>query len=79
MELIMVEDNVKYGRVVWFNFKRGFGFIQPDLGGADIFLYYSDLVMEGFKTVNKDQRVSYEVGMNIRGQPKAISVKIIHS
>jgi CspA family cold shock protein len=64
------------GTVVWF--AKGMGFICPDgkePNEADIFIHYSDIDMEGFKTLQKDQRVSYQVGKNLRGQDKAVSVK----
>jgi CspA family cold shock protein len=69
------ENKVYYGTVVWFN--KGFGFVKPDESDTDIFVHYSDIAMEGYKTLSKGQIVSYQIGTNRRGQPKAISVMVI--
>jgi len=68
------------GKVCWFNNKKGYGFISWEQEGKqqkDIFLHYSDILVDGFKTVPKDAEVEFEVGQNIKGDPKAINVKII--
>lgn len=68
------QAEVKYGVVAWF---RNFGFITPDgcvEGEQDIFVHYSDINIEGFRTLQKGQRVSFQMGLNVRGQPKAILV-----
>lgn len=66
------------GTVVWMDGKRGFGFIKPDgKDSKDIFCYWSDIVMEGFKVLRKDQRVEYEIGQAANGKPKAIEIKVI--
>ena len=49
------------GTVKWFNDAKGFGFIEPDGGGADVFAHFSAIAMEGFKTLKQGSRVSYEV------------------
>lgn len=67
---------VKTGTVVWFDAKKGYGFISQD-NEPDLFVHFSDINSEGFKTLQKDQKVSYEVGLNKRGQPKAVNVKLI--
>jgi cold shock protein len=78
MELVMSDSNVKQGIVSWFDPKKGFGFITPDdNSGVDIFVHFSDVNAEGFKTIYKDQRVSYKVGLNKRGQPKATNVTVL--
>lgn len=69
-------ENVKYtGTVVWFS--KGFGFIKPDGSDTDVFVHYSDIACEGYRTLQKDQKVSYELGLNKRDQPKAINVIVI--
>lgn len=65
-------NDKKTGKVVFF--KRGYGFIKPDDDSNDIFIHYSDIVMEGFKVLHKDDTVEYEIGSNIKGLPKAINV-----
>jgi len=64
------------GTVKWFNQTRGFGFITPADGGADIFVHYSALVDVGQRTLRDGDKVEYEV---IEGQkgPKAARVKIV--
>lgn len=50
---------MKTGTVKWFNSTKGFGFISPDDGGQDLFVHYSDVQMEGYRNLEKDQRVAY--------------------
>jgi CspA family cold shock protein len=63
------------GIVKWFNNKKGFGFIQQE-EGPDLFVHYSSIVSEGFKTLNEGDRVSFDVQESDRG-PKAINVNKI--
>lgn len=49
------------GVVKWFNDVKGFGFIEPEGGGDDIFAHYSAIQMEGFRTLRQGSRVSFEV------------------
>ena len=48
------------GTVKWFNDSKGFGFIAPDAGGADLFAHFQDIQSEGFKSLSENQRVSFE-------------------
>lgn len=48
------------GIVKWFNNAKGFGFIRPEQGGDDIFVHYSTIIVEGYKTLKPGQEVSYE-------------------
>lgn len=64
------------GKVVWFSSRTGFGFIAPHDGGEDIFCYWKNILMEGFKTLKPDQTVEYEIGSNDKG-PQAINIKVI--
>jgi len=81
MELVMSEDKaVYYGEVIFFDPKKGYGFATWDIDGVkqkDIFIHFSDLVMDGFKTVYKNQKISFSVGVNMRGEPKAICVEVL--
>ena len=61
------------GTVKWFNLEKGYGFITPDDNGADVFVHYSEIVGDGFLTLEEHQRVEYEVGEGRRG-PQAIGV-----
>ena len=72
----MDTDNTIYeGTVIWFS--KGYGFISWSKDGVaqkDIFCHYSDVNVEGFKTVSKGQKVTFSVGLNKRDQPKAVNV-----
>lgn len=64
------------GKVVWFDAKLGYGFISRS-NEVDLFVHYSDIISEGFKTLKKGQEVVYSVGLNNRKQPKAIEVAVV--
>ena len=55
------------GKVKWFNDLKGFGFIEPDEGGPDVFAHFSAIDMDGFKTLKEGSRVSYEVNQGPKG------------
>lgn len=55
------------GTVKWFNDAKGFGFIQPDGGGADAFAHFSAIQMEGFKSLKEGQRVQFELNQGAKG------------
>lgn len=55
------------GRVKWFNAKKGFGFIAPDDGGADLFVHHSEIRTEGYATLDEGQKVEFEVGQGKKG------------
>ena len=63
------------GMVIWFDPKAGYGFIARD-GQKDLFVHFSDIVCEGYKTLKKGQRVTYSIGKNNSGEPKAIEVTV---
>ena len=52
------------GTVKWFNNQKGFGFIQPDDGGKDVFVHISAVERAGLSTLNEGQKVSFEVVAN---------------
>jgi CspA family cold shock protein len=54
------------GTVKWFNATKGFGFIQPDEGGADVFVHISAVERSGMTSLNEGQKVSYELQMDPR-------------
>lgn len=55
------------GVVKWFNNAKGFGFIEPSEGGDDIFVHYSEIQNEGYKTLSRGQSVEYEVKEGPKG------------
>jgi cold shock protein len=63
------------GKVKWFNESKGWGFIEPDEGGDDIFVHYSAITGEGFKTLKEGQQVEYELQDGKNGKQQAVNVK----
>ncbi len=64
----------QFGSVKWFNDSKGFGFITPEAGGADLFVHFSEISAEGFRSLQENQRVSYTAGNGSKG-PQALNVK----
>lgn len=56
-----------YGTVKWFNDAKGFGFIEPEGGGADVFAHFSAVQMDGFRTLKQGGRVAYELVQGPKG------------
>ena len=56
-----------YGTVKWFNDAKGFGFIAPEDGSADVFVHFSAIQMDGFKTLAEGQEVEFEVESGAKG------------
>ena len=55
------------GTVKWFNAEKGFGFITPEAGGEDLFVHYSAIQAQGFKSLAEGQRVSFTVTQGQKG------------
>ena len=64
------------GTVKWFNAEKGFGFISNDEGGEDVFVHFSAIQGDGFKTLDEGQRVSFQVTQGSKGDQATDVVKI---
>ncbi|MDP9867447.1 MULTISPECIES: cold-shock protein [Streptosporangium] len=64
------------GTVKWFNAEKGFGFIAPDDGSADVFVHYSAINSGGYRTLEENQRVSFTTTQGQKG-PQADQVQVI--
>ena len=64
------------GVVKWFNAEKGFGFIAQDGGGAAVFVHYSNIAAEGYRSLDEGQRVEFEVTQGQKG-PQAEQVRPI--
>jgi CspA family cold shock protein len=63
------------GNVKWFNESKGFGFITPDDGSKDVFVHFSAIASEGFRTLAEGQQVTFDVEDGPKG-PQAINVRV---
>ena len=64
------------GKVKWFNGQKGFGFIQPDDGGKDVFVHISAVERAGISSLNEGQKVSYDLQQE-RGKTSAGNLKLL--
>ncbi|OUN01539.1 MAG: cold-shock protein [Firmicutes bacterium ZCTH02-B6] len=64
------------GTVKWFNAEKGYGFIQPDNGQGDVFVHFTAINAEGFRTLEEGQRVTFEIVQGQKG-PQAGNVTVI--
>jgi cold shock protein len=69
------ESDVATGTVKWFNPTKGFGFIQPDSGGKDVFVHISAVEKAGLSNLNEGAKVSYEIVAN-RGKESAENLRV---
>jgi CspA family cold shock protein len=70
------EEAVTQGTVKWFNAEKGFGFITPDGGGKDVFVHHTAIQSSGYRSLDENQRVSFEVVQGPKG-PQAEQVQPI--
>ena len=64
------------GRVKWFSDEKGYGFIEPEDGGEDLFVHYSEIVGEGFRTLEESSSVEFDVVDGRRGK-QASRVEVV--
>jgi CspA family cold shock protein len=67
---------MKIGTVKWFSAEKGYGFILPDDGGKDVFVHYSGIAGEGYRSLTEGQRVEYEVVQGPKGA-QAAAVRVV--
>lgn len=67
---------IQKGTVKWWNDSKGFGFLIPSDGGKDVFAHYTELRMDGFKTLIEGQAVEFELKVSERG-PEAKNIKLL--
>ncbi len=66
------------GKVKWFNTEKGYGFIQPEEGGKDVFVHISAVERSGLQTLKEDQMVSYELHNDTRrNKTSAVDLKVL--
>ncbi len=70
----MKEEDMATGTVKWFNAEKGYGFIQQDNGNADVFVHFSAIQTSGYRTLEENQRVEFEVTQGQKG-PQAEQVR----
>ena len=66
-----------HGTVKWFNETKGFGFISNDEGGDDVFVHFSAIVCDGFKTLQEGQKVTYDVEPDPKNADKLRAVNVV--
>ena len=64
------------GTVKWFNANKGYGFIEPDDGGKDVFIHISAVEKSGLKTLLENQKITFEINQD-KGRSSAANIKIV--
>lgn len=64
------------GVVKWFNPTKGYGFVQPDAGGADVFVHITAVQQAGLRTLNEGQKVTFELATN-KGKTSAVNLQVV--
>lgn len=75
-QLPVLTDELSYGAVRWFSEQKGYGFIAPDDGGEDVFVRFSSIERDGFRSLTDGQRVAFRRTTDARG-PRADAVHVI--
>ena len=64
------------GTVKWFNAEKGFGFISDDNGGEDVFVHFSSIISDGYKTLEEGQKVTYDIGEDPKNPSKVRALNV---
>jgi CspA family cold shock protein len=67
---------MQQGTVKWFNAEKGYGFITPESGGADVFVHHTAIQTKGFRSLDENQKVSFEVVQGPKGSQAANVAKL---
>jgi CspA family cold shock protein len=73
----MKDSPVAQGTVKWFNSQKGFGFIQPDGGGNDVFVHISAVERAGLSQLGEGQKISFETETGRNGKASAVNLKVL--
>jgi len=65
------------GTVKWFNAQKGYGFIQPEAGGSDVFVHIPAVERAGMSSLNEGQKVSYELEKGKQGKTSAVNLQAV--
>ena len=73
------EGPMKNGTVKWFNADKGYGFLADDEGGDDVFVHFSAIIADGFRTLNEGQKVTFDTEQDPKNPDKlrAVNVKVV--
>ena len=71
----MSESSDRRGTVKWFNGQKGYGFIQPDDGGKDVFVHISAVERAGLQTLNEGQKLSFAIERGQQGKSSAVNLR----
>lgn len=75
------ENEIYFGIVIWFSSKKGYGFIEWEMKGAkqeDLFIHFSDIDYQGFKTLQKGNKVQFKLGINRNNELKAVECLVLN-
>ena len=65
------------GTVKWFNNAKGYGFVTPDQGEQDVFIHFSAIAMDGYKTLKEGQKVEFELQRGLNGKTSAENLVLV--
>lgn len=71
------KSNLTTGKVKWFNAIKGYGFIESDKGGQDIFVHITAVLSAGLRTLEENQRIAFEVTSGKNGKSSATSLRVL--